>query len=237
MRLLILILLIANFLTFAWFQWGQPVPIPAPKEVSPEKIHIVRDEPPALTKPPAKPVTGTPSQAATPAPGPVAAIAPAPIKPASPVTPTLCAIWGPIPAQRVEDAQIRLNKFKLGVRLTMLDTPIHSGPYWVYLPPLKSKAEADTKAEELQKMGIKDIAVVRDGKWQNAISMGLYGKETIANDRLAKLKKLGISAQIEARGKTARSFALNQLSVDELTQIKQMQTEFGGPAIKKTACN
>ncbi len=232
MRLLILILLIANFLTYAWFQWGQPMPVPVPKEVNPEKIHIVRDEPAA--KPataPARPATDP--VPATPA--PVAAVAPAPTKPAAPAT--LCATWGPIPAQRIEDAQIRLNKFKLGGRLTMLDTPIHSGPYWVYLPPLKSKTDADNKATELQNAGIKDIAVVRDGKWQNAISMGLYGKEAIANDRLAKLKKLGISAQIEARGKTARSFAFNQLSVDELDQIKQMQTEFGGPAIKKTVCN
>ncbi|BBP02216.1 SPOR domain-containing protein [Sulfuriferula nivalis] len=118
----------------------------------------------------------------------------------------------------------------------MLETPIHSGPYWVYLPPLKSKAEADNKTEELKNSGIKDISVIRDGKWENAISMGLYGKEAIANDRVAKLKKLGINAQIEARGKTARTFALHHLSDDELKQIKQMQTDFGGPAIKKTTC-
>ena len=234
MRLLILILLIANFLTFAWFQWGQPVPIPAPKEVNPEKIHIVSDEPPVLTKLPAKPITEKPSQPDAPA--PAIAITKPPIQSDSAVAPTLCATWGPIPAQRVEDAQIRLNKLQLGERLNMVDTPTLSGPYWVYLAPLKSKTEADNKVTELQNSGIKDIAVVRDGKWQNAISMGLYGKEAIANDRLAKLKKLGISAQIEARGKTARSFALTQLSSEELEQIKQIQTEFGGPAIKKSVC-
>jgi hypothetical protein len=129
-----------------------------------------------------------------------------------------------------------LNKLKLGDRLNVLETPIHGGPYWVYLPPLKTKADADKKAEELKASDIKDISVVRDGKLENAISMGLYGKEAIANDRAAKLKKLGINAQIEARGKTARTFALHQLSDDELKQIKQMQTEFGGPAIKKNTC-
>ena len=238
MRLLILILLIANALVFTWIQWGQPAPLPEPKEINPDKIHIVRDDEPAQPEAPVAKVGSAPKTepvvppTPTPTPTPTPAIAIAATKPAI----TLCATWGPIPAQRVEDAQIRLNKLKLGERLNVVDTPIHSGPYWVYLPPFKSKADADNKVVELQNSGIKDIAVVRDGKWENAISMGLYGKAAIANDRIAKLKKQGINAQIEARGKTARTFALHHLTDDEVKQIKQMQTDFGGPAIKKTTC-
>ena len=248
MRLLVLLLLLLNLVTFAWIQWGQPAPQPAPAELNPEKIRIVTE--PAL---PAKadseqtpaPVAAADAAktAATVADATPASVAtttpPAPEKPASeakPAIPGVCIAWGPIAINRVEDAQIRLNRLKLGDRLSSEDAATHGGPYWVYYPPLRTKEDADNKVTELQAKGIKDVTVVREGKWQNAISMGLYSKEAIANVRVENLKKLGIAAHIEARGKAARTFTLSNLSTDEHDKIRKIQAEFGGPVLKKIAC-
>ena len=248
MRLLVLLLLLLNLVTFAWIQWGQPAPQPAPAELNPEKIRIVTE--PALpakadseqtpapvaaadaAKTAATVADATPANVATTTP-------PAPEKPApeaKPVIPGVCIAWGPIAINRVEDAQIRLNRLKLGDRLSSEDAATHGGPYWVYYPPLRTKEDADNKVTELQAKGIKDVTVVRDGKWQNAISMGLYSKEAIANVRVENLKKLGIAAHIEARGKAARTFTLSNLSTDEHDKIRKIQAEFGGPVLKKIAC-
>lgn len=246
MRLLVLLLLLLNLLTFAWIQWGQPEPPPVPAELHPEKIRIVGDSAsPAKADAtvPAAQVTAANAvadnkAADTPPVSPAAAPAAGTTAPPAtkPVVHGVCMEWGPIAINRVEDAQIRLNRLKLGDRLSAEDAATHGGPYWVYYPPLKTKADADNKAIELQSKGVKDITVVRDGKWQNAISMGLYSKEAIANLRVDNLKKLGVTAQIEARGKAARLFTLRDLSPEEQTRIKQLQANFGGPVLRKTAC-
>lgn len=247
MRLLVLLLLLLNLVTFAWIQWGQPAPQPAPAELNPEKIRIAADATqPAKTAPDQPPVSAakTPDTANTTvadvAPAPVVTAAPpAPEKPAAEAKPAargVCIEWGPIAINRVEDAQLRLNKLKLGDRLSAEDATTHGGPYWVYYPPLRTKEDADNKVTELQGKGVKDVSVVRDGKWQNAISMGLYSKESIAYTRVENLKKLGIVAHIEARGKAARLFTLRELSTDEHNKIRKIQAEFGGPVLKKTVC-
>lgn len=244
MRLLILLLILLNFLTFAWAQWGQPKPQPAPAELNPEKIRLVEQALssalPAADKISAhqaivadarianKPVRVTPDV--------VPPIPETAISPAKAITQTVCLEWGPLAINRVQDAQIRLNRLKLGNRLAAIDATTPGGPYWVYYPALKTKQDADNKLTELLTKGVKDISVIRDGKWQNAISMGLYSKEAIANARVESLKKQGVAAQVEARGKAARIFALNNLTPDEQDKLKKIQADFGGPALRKTTC-
>ncbi len=154
------------------------------------------------------------------------------------VAPTnlLCLEWGPIAAKRADAALARLNKFQFGARLAQLDAPPGSGPYWVYFPPLPSRAAANDKLAQLQGLGIQDIAVVTTGQWQNAISLGLYSKLAIANARVASALKKGVATKIEARGKSSRLFILRNLTADEHDALVKMQANFGGPAFKKTAC-
>ena len=244
MRLLALLLLLTNFLVFAWIQWGQSGTQPIPAEIHRDKISLI------------------PSAGLAPtAPAPIAAqsVAPALAQPAAAsasVQPTVpsagstvaqtapkpqaqtqsCMEWGPIAAKRASDAQARLLKLKLGDRLSYTDTASRGGPYWVYFPPLPTKLAADDKLTELQGLGIKDIAVVRTGPWQNAISMGLYSKAAIADARVENAAKKGVAAKIEARGPASRVYTLRNLSADEHDALIKLQTDFGGPPFKKTAC-
>ena len=89
------------------------------------------------------------------------------------------------------DAQL-----KIGQR--PLDEP---KSWWVHIPPLPNSAQADKKAAELSRLGIKDFYVVREGgPNQYAISLGLYKSEESANNYLnALLKKSVKSARIQVR--------------------------------------
>lgn len=243
MRLLILLLMLLNILTFAWAQWGQPQPQPAPAELNPENIRIVREAdsfaPHAAVNisahqavmddtPKANKAVNVTTQAVVPVPDTAT--------PAKIAIQSVCLEWGPLTINRVQDAQIRLNRLKLGNRLAAMDATTPGGPYWVYYPALKTKQDADNKLAEFLAKGVKDISVVRDGKWQNTISMGLYSKEAIANARVESLKQQGVAAQVEARGRAARIFTLSNLSPDEQDELKKIQAEFGGPALRKTTC-
>ncbi|MBK7137123.1 MAG: SPOR domain-containing protein [Rhodocyclales bacterium] len=89
------------------------------------------------------------------------------------------------------DAQL-----KIGQR--PLDEP---KSWWVHIPPLPNSAQADKKAAELSRLGIKDFYVVREGgPNQYAISLGLYKSEESANNYLNALLKKGVkSARIQVR--------------------------------------
>lgn len=73
--------------------------------------------------------------------------------------------------------------------------------WWVHIPPLPNGAQADKKAAELSKLGVKDFYVVREGgPNQYAISLGLYKSEEGAKEYLAVLHKKTVkSARIQAR--------------------------------------
>lgn len=250
MKLIVLLLLLLNLLAFSWIQWGQPAPEPAPVELNADKVSIVgrsSDNPNknSVNKAPtapeidvnAKPATALPDTTATPTAIPSSATSStAPAISASTIVRGSCMEWGPVAINRVPDAEIRLNRLKLGDRLGAVDTTVPGGPYWVYFPPLASKEEADSKASEWQGKGIKDVTVIRDGKWLNALSLGLYSKEAIAQVRVENLKKIGINAHIDARGKAAKQFTFYNLNIDEIDQLKKMQATFGGPPLKKTTC-
>ena len=149
-----------------------------------------------------------------------------------------CLRWGPIAAARLEEANALLAPLKLGDRLDTQAQGDPGGPYWVYIAPLMNKTLADARLNELVNLGVKDLAVVRVGKWQNAISLGLYAKQPIADARVAELRKKGVqNSRVEARGKTASVLLLNQLDAGEQAQLQQIQQTFGDGQLKTVACH
>lgn len=97
--------------------------------------------------------------------------------------------------------------------------------WWVFIPPLPGKAEAEKKAAELQRLGITDYFIVQDnGANRFAISLGLFSSEKGGQDRLGELKAKGVRSakvivrpgkdmqyQIEASGPIADKAHLNEL--------------------------
>ncbi len=128
--------------------------------------------------------------------------------------------WGPVPAAQTTEAQTRLNQLTLGERLRIHDEASSSGPYWVYYPPLKDKSSADAQLAKWQALGIRDLGIIRNGPWQNALSFGVYGKHDAALQRTAALLKAGIHAQVEARQSAGRVFTLLHTDASERAALQ-----------------
>lgn len=221
MKAAVFLLVLANLLFFAFGQgyFGQPDNPDAgrlAKQVRVNELRVVGSgEPPAAkTETPAAGKTETePAEPTAPAVAPPAApAAPAPAIPdaagekaAKPLE-TACAVWSKLDGDDSEKLGKLLSGFAdlQGERKTAAE----GGSWWVYIPPLSGKAEADRKAGELKRLGVSDYFVIQEtgpNRW--AISLGLFSVENGAKTRLAELKEKGVrSARIGTRGgrETAR---------------------------------
>lgn len=106
--------------------------------------------------------------------------------------------------------------------------------YWVYIPPLASKKDVDTKAGELKKLGLTDFFVVQEsGPNNRAISLGLYSTKELASAYLETLRGKGVksakiterpgkpaSALLEIRGPEAQFDALRQAISEAQSEVK-----------------
>lgn len=104
--------------------------------------------------------------------------------------------------------------------------------WWVHIPPMPNGAQADKKAAELSKLGIKDFYVVREGGAnQFAISLGLFKSEESAREYLAVLQKKTVkSARIQTR-EAAGDKTVVELrgSAEQLTRAQaDLPAEFSG---------
>ena len=86
-----------------------------------------------------------------------------------------CLEWGLFAGADVARADAAVATLQLpGVMIQR--AVADAGGYWVYLPPMRTKAEVDKRVASLKARGVKDFYVVQDaGQWRNA--MGTIGHE------------------------------------------------------------
>lgn len=203
MKTLVFLLVLANLLFYAFSEgyFGRPDNPDAgrvEKQVFVERMHIVsRGEGPALAAPApvAVPTQAPPVEAPESAPASPEAVveeakveAPADSEEKAPV----CLVWEHLSitdADRLTSLLAgKFSEFKL-VRQTVAG---EGNGWWVYVPPLSNKAEADKKAAELRQLGITDYFMIAEGQNRFAISLGVFSTEKGAQDRLAELKEKGV---------------------------------------------
>jgi hypothetical protein len=147
----------------------------------------------------------------------------------------VCVEWGAFNADEAARAAAALAAFDLGERLSRRDA---GESYWVYIPPMKSRADADRKAGEVRGLGIADFYVVQDaGPMQFAISLGVFKTEEAANNRLAQIRPKGIrSAIVAPYGASTTTFVIREPGDATTLKLAELKTEFPGAALKAVAC-
>ena len=121
---------------------------------------------------------------------------------ATPVSPQVCLEWGLFAEQELVQARAALKPLKLGDSdISVRSVPAKASSYWVYIPPLKSRPEANKKVEELKALGIQDSFVMQDNnKWRYAVSLGVFSTQEAADKHLAELRAKNVkSAKSEPR--------------------------------------
>jgi len=184
--------------------------------------------------PPAALATEAPSP--TPSPKPVATALPTPQATVQANAGT-CWRWAGVTGEQIENAR---NKIK-SLGLTASETSSgESTKVWVYMPPLDSLEIAKQKAQQLAEMGITDYFVVNNGgRWQNAISLGIFSTREAGERHLAELKALGVkSAVVRDRDDTLKqaSFNFKNISDAQAEKISKLPAAFTGSVVRELKC-
>ena len=173
MRALVFFLVLVNGVVYAW-NAGYFGTVAGPDaeriaaQIEPARVKVVGygEQPPAARK------RGEPPPAAQPA--------------------EFCLAWDKLaPADADRLASTLAEKFP-GVRAERRSVPGPGGDWWVHIPPLAGKAEADRRSAELKLAGVADTLVIQDGPNRYAISLGVFSAEKRAGERLAELKAKGV---------------------------------------------
>lgn len=229
-------LLLANLLFFAFIQWGGALTgdsknLQAQPPLNAEKIKLFL--PPTAPNPIApNPVVPPNSLPAAGAPHLAAQSA---VQPSD-----TCMEWGEFSGNVLARATAAMDKLKLGDRLRLRQIEYTSG-YWAYIPPLKSNADADRKTAQLKAFGVEDYTVVQeDGKWRNAISLGMFKTEDAAQRFLDNIKAKGVrSAKVKERTSKfmLTAFVLKNPDAGTSEKLMELQNEFAGSELRAVTCD
>ena len=143
-----------------------------------------------------------------------------------------------IPAINLSAAKNVLRRFSLS-SIEKKQTSQDAQRFWVYIPPLKSAALAQAKAEELRALAIQDIFIVQEPQWRNAISFGVFQDEKLANNLLAELKSKGVkmvTKSLRNQGKEHVSLLLKDVPLSAADALKNMKAEFPGSELISMSC-
>jgi hypothetical protein len=150
-----------------------------------------------------------------------------------------CLEWGSFAAVELKPAQAALDALKLGSRLTPREVQTQGG-FWVYIPPLNSKAEVDRKIAELQSLGVQEYYAVEGQRpMKNAISLGIFKTEEAANNHLEELKQKGVrQAFVGSRERrvTQTAFLVREPDVALTAALAELRLQFPGSELRAVDC-
>ena len=102
-----------------------------------------------------------------------------------------CFSLGPFhTVEDTDEVYARLREVSVNISERQTQALVEKG-YWVFMPPYVSLLEANQALLSLQALGLKDIAVVYDGDWKNAISLGYFMRQENAIRRKKSLENRG----------------------------------------------
>ncbi|MGH8658492.1 MAG: hypothetical protein ACREV4_08470 [Gammaproteobacteria bacterium] len=104
-----------------------------------------------------------------------------------------CHAIGPFPsAQAALDYGSLLNKH--GALTVARDQKCKEdlGRFWVYLPPGRAQDSLSKQLADLGQRGIEDFMAIRTGPMKDAVSLGVYSTEKLAQRRLEQLHTKGL---------------------------------------------
>ena len=216
MRLIFLLLVLAHLAFYAWVHYLR-VAVDADAhiqqvQITPEKIRLLNA--------PAPRVQG--SAAANPRNGKAAAA---------------CLEWGAFIGPEAVRADAAIAE--LGLPAAQLKRVAADRPgYWVVIPPLKTRAEAERTAERLKGLGITDI-VLDPPQRRNAISLGILRTEEAAQTLLSAVQKKGVdNAVLELRENFFRRvvFYVREPDAATVAKLSALRAATPGTDIKALAC-
>jgi hypothetical protein len=218
MKLVVLILLLLNAVLFAYFNLSNPKQTTNSinhEPIQPEKIKLL-----------------TPQEIeAMPRKQPEASQGLQPVE-------FSCYEWGSFSAASLPRARETLT------RLALEATPVEKTTqeatrYWVYLPQSSTLQAAQTRMQQLRRLGVEESFVVFEPQWRYAISLGVFKDEQLAAKLLEDIKKKGVTSAVKGvrnqeQGQT--SLLISNMSLDKVVEIDKLKPDFPGSELKQVTC-
>ena len=237
MKLAFLLLVLVNVALFAWqhgvfgrFAESGREPERIARQVEPERIRVLSEREvqvlreraaaqsraAAVTAPPSAPANGA---------GIDLSVAQA------------CVEFGDFIGPDLSRVETALLKLGLGSRQSARTVEV-PGWYLVYLPPFKTRAEADRAMAELKKSGVKDLLVFSDGPLRLGVSLGSFRDPELAKAHVASLVKLGVkNARVSDKptAVSATRLQIRELDAEASQQLGAIAKEFPSQSVR--ACS
>lgn len=216
MRVLFLLLVLANVAFFAWSRYFVPRqaaadPAALARQDEPDRLKIVPPAPPAAPAPP------SPAQ-----------------KPA-PISLIGCLEWGSFTLADYRRAEKALEPLGLAGRLAQRRTE-ETASWWVFIPPQGSRQAALRKAGELKALSIDDYFIVADeGDFRWSLSLGVFRSEEAAQARLGALREQGVrSAVVGSRETVVPKVWLQVKGIDSAleSRLKEIARQVDGSELR-----
>jgi len=220
MKLAFLLLVLVNLLLFAWQQgafgrFAEPGREPGriARQIEPERFRV-------LTETDVRELRERATQGSA---------------PLDLDTAQACVELGDFPAADAARAERALAALSPGV--TIESRPVEvPGWYMVYLPPHKTLAEAESRAEELRRLGVRDLKVMSENApLKFAISLGSFRDPDAAKSHLAALEKLGVKGvrmSDRASAVVLTRFRLYGLDAAASRQLAALSSEFPAQSLR-----
>lgn len=154
------------------------------------------------------------------------------------VAQTACYEWSGFNMARVTEAANLAQQMNIKTQTNMTSTGQDNVRYWIYKPPLATAEAAQTKADELRKLGVEDFFIVQDDpKWRNAISFGVFRDEKLADKLMTDLKNKGVKLLIKATRNGGQAVVkLQQVTPQQFASLQKSRSHFPDSVLKEIPC-
>jgi len=158
---------------------------------------------------------------------------------AAPVV-TSCYKWGKFTSSNLAAAQEVVAGLGLDAEHIQDNSAVEEKRFWIYYPPLANAEIAKRKAEEIRRLGVEELYIVRGNQWRNAISFGLFAEEPLATALLKKLKSKGVRNAVKSLrspGEATGSLLVKHLTSENAVSLYKIRPEFVGTEVVPVPCN
>ncbi|HJW04326.1 MAG TPA: SPOR domain-containing protein [Azospira sp.] len=145
----------------------------------------------------------------------------------------VCLAWNDLAAADADRLSVLAANKYAGLAVSRASAT-DATQFWVFIPPLASRQDADRKAGELKKLGVSEFFVVQEAgpnRW--AISLGIFSTEQAARDQLEALREQGVRSakvgprpsrsapvRLEVRGKAALMEGFKAAAAGAVSQVR-----------------
>jgi len=211
MRIVIVLLLLANFTLWAYtrLDTGNGEGVLLQDQIQPDKIKLL-----------------SPQQVAALGPAKVAALA------------DVCVEWGPFSDPDRVRALADLEPLALGRLVSQRRVDFDSG-FSLTAGPFPNRSAADTRAAELRKLGVRELAVAEGQRGQYVVSFGTFRSEIAATAYADELAKLGMNtARVERRAQpvTQTLLVIRDPQQPVVARLRELAAQHAGSDLRTTAC-